>query len=133
MKIKHEKAREYAAKVIQASQHIHDTYVKDTNQGELVAWAIRGLYKETEEKLPTDIKDKLDKIKTLKESQLVELLTDVRERLGLREDLDKHKDIDISLKRMTAHLDPHTTYIDPETINRFRPKPQETSPASASP
>ena len=47
-------------------------------------------------------------------------MTDVRERLGLREDLDKHKDIDISLKRMTAHLDPHTTYIDPETINRFR-------------
>ena len=42
------------------------------------------------------------------------------ERLGLREDLDKHKDIDISLKRMTAHLDPHTTYIDPETIARFR-------------
>ncbi len=120
MKIKHEKAREYAAKVIQASQHIHDTYVKDTNQGELVAWAIRGLYKETEEKLPTDINEKLDKIKILKESQLVELLTDVRERLGLREDLDKHKDIDISLKRMTAHLDPHTTYIDPETINRFR-------------
>jgi C-terminal peptidase prc len=120
MKIKHEKAREYAAKVIQASQHIHDSYVKDTNQGELVAWAIRGLYRDIEEKMPTDVKEKLDKIKGLKEPQLVELLTDVRERLGLREDLDKHKDIDISLKRMTAHLDPHTTYIDPETINRFR-------------
>ncbi len=120
MKMKHEKAREYAAKVIQASQHIHDSYVKDTNQGELVAWAIRGLYKDIEEKVPNDVKEKLDKIKNFKEPQLVELLTDVRERLGLREDLDKHKDIDISLKRMTAHLDPHTTYIDPETINRFR-------------
>jgi carboxyl-terminal processing protease len=120
MKMTHEKAREYAAKVIQASQHIHDSYVKDTNQGELVAWAIRGLYKDLEEKIPTDIKEKLDKIKNLKESQLTEMLTDVRERLGSREDLDRHKDIDISLKRMTGHLDPHTTYIDPETINRFR-------------
>ncbi len=120
MKMTHEKAREYAAKVIQASQHIHDSYVKATNQGELVAWAIRGLYKDIEEKVPADIKEKLDKVKSLKEGQLTEILTDVRERLGSREDLDKHKDIDISLKRMTSHLDPHTTYIDPETINRFR-------------
>src|SRR5206468_984990 len=87
MKIKHEKAREYAAKVIQATQHIHDSYVKDTNQGDLVSWAIRGLYRDIEEKMPADVKEKLDKIKGLKEPQLVELLTDVRERLGLREDL----------------------------------------------
>ena len=120
MKMTHEKAREYAAKVIQASQHIHDSYVKDTNQGELVAWAIRGLYKDIEEKVPTDIKEKLDKAKSLKETQLTELLTTVRERLGSREDLDKHKDIDISLKRMTAHLDAHTTYIDPDMVKQFQ-------------
>ena len=52
MKMKHEKAREYAAKVIQASQHIHDSYVKDTNQGELVAWAIRGFTRTSRKRFP---------------------------------------------------------------------------------
>ena len=48
------------------------------------------------------------------------LLAEAREKLGQREDLANHKDIDISLQRMLAHLDPYTTYYDPETLARFR-------------
>src|SRR5205085_11885104 len=47
------------------------------------------------------------------------LLQTVRSRLGKREDLDKHKDLDIALQRMLSRLDPYTTYIDPETVKRF--------------
>src|SRR5207253_8908699 len=35
------------------------------------------------------------------------------------EDLDKHKDIDITIVSMLRHLDPYTTYIDPESKRRF--------------
>ena len=120
MKIKHDKAGEYAAKIIEATRQIKSSYVKETNQGELVDWALRGLYRYSHEAMPADFKERLTKAKTLTEKQLVTLLTDARERLGSREDLDKHKDIDVSLQLMMRHLDPHTTYIDPDTITRFR-------------
>jgi len=77
------------------------------------------LYRGLDERIPEDIADKLDKAKTLRDTELGTLLQDVRLRLGNREDLDKHKDIDITLQRALTHLDPYTTYIDPETKARF--------------
>ncbi len=47
-------------------------------------------------------------------------MTDVRERLGNREDLANHKDIDYALQRMMTPLDPYTTYIDPEMLAQFK-------------
>src|SRR5262249_2435184 len=120
MKYSRSDARDFAAKIIQASQQLREEYVKELNQGDLVGWAIDGLYKGIGEKMPKDIKDRVAKVKTLKEEELNTLLTDVREKLGNREDLDKHKDIDIALQMMTRKLDPYTTYIDPETVERFR-------------
>jgi C-terminal peptidase prc len=118
-KLKRSTAFAYAAKVIQATQVIRDAYVKEVNQGDMIAWAVRGLYRQIDEKMPSEVKDRLDKAKDLSEAELTALLADVRERLGKREDLDNHKDIDFSLQRMLAHLDPYTTYIDPETLSRF--------------
>jgi carboxyl-terminal processing protease len=113
-------AKKFATKVLEASQMLHDHYVKKVEQHELVAWAIRGLYRKIEEKVPTDVAERLTKIKELSDDELVALLTDVRQRLGKREDLDKHKDVDISLEKMTSHLDPYTTYADPELAKKMR-------------
>jgi C-terminal peptidase prc len=113
-------ARNFAAKVIHASQLVSKEYVKEVSQGELVASAVRGLYSRIDEKVPADIKKRLDQAKGLKEEELTNLLTDVRERLGKREDLASHKDIDFALQRMMGPLDPYTTYIDPETLAQFR-------------
>jgi C-terminal peptidase prc len=106
--------------VLEASQMLHDHYVKKVEQHELVAWAIRGLYRKLEEKVPTDISERLTKIKELSDEDLSALLTDVRQRLGKREDLDKHKDVDISLEKMTSHLDPYTTYAEPELARKLQ-------------
>ena len=92
-------------------------------QGDLIGWAIRGLYQAIDEKIPKEFKERLDKVKDMSEKDLTNLLADVRERLGHREDLDNHKDIDATLQQMLRHLDPYTTYIDPETIEQFK---QET-------
>jgi len=114
------KAMEYADKVLEAVQYVEEEYVKEVNKGELVGWGIRGLYRWIDEKVPEDISDRLDKVKTMRDAELGTLLNDVRQRLGKREDLDKHKDIDITLQRMLSHLDPYTTYVDPETVGRFK-------------
>jgi C-terminal peptidase prc len=124
MKLRRTQALAFARRVMEATQVILDNYVKEVNQGQLVAWGIQGLYRRIDEKMPEDIKKRLEKPKDLKPSEMLTLLADVRERLGNREDLDNHKDLDHTLQRMLFHLDRHTTYIDPEMLARFR---QETS------
>jgi C-terminal peptidase prc len=119
LKLKTATAFAFAAKVIQSTQIIHEGYVKEVNQGDMVAWAIRGLYRQIDEKLPDDVRQRLEKVRDMSEPDLTALLADIRQRLGQREDLGNHKDVDYALQRMLAHLDPYTTYIDPETIARF--------------
>jgi C-terminal peptidase prc len=120
-KLKRRDAVEYARKVMEGVDKLRRNYVKDLNQGELVAWAVRGLYRSVSEEkhIPDDVQDRLKKAKSLKEADLTRLLADAREGLGKREDLGNGKDVDLSLAQMTFHLDPYTTYIDPETVARF--------------
>jgi carboxyl-terminal processing protease len=110
----------FAKKIIEASSIIKDSYVKEVNQGELVGWGIKGLYRKIDEKIPAELEAKLKKVKTMNEEELTTLLAEVRRTLGMREDLDKHKDLDITLQKMLSQLDPYTTYIDPETLDKFR-------------
>jgi C-terminal processing protease CtpA/Prc len=112
-------AEDYAQKVMEAVDFVSENYVKEVKQGDMVAWAIRGLYRRVEEKIPLRIEDRLKKVAGLRKGELLDLLTEARMALGKREDLDKHKDIDLTLQRMLVHLDPYTTYIDPETKAKF--------------
>jgi len=119
MKIKKSEAVAYAGKVIEGIKILRESYVKELNEGEMVGWAIRGLYRRCDLRVPDDIKGQLDKCKDMKEADLITLLTEVREKLGKREDLDKPKDWDISMQQLMSHLDPHTNYIDKETRDQF--------------
>jgi len=94
-------------------------YVKELKQPELVGNAIKGLYSRLEEKLPPELLKRVESAKDLSAQELSALLADTRQNLGKREDLEKNKDIDISLQRMMAKLDPYTTYIDAETKAAF--------------
>jgi len=114
----------FAAKVIQATENILHDYVKEQKQEDLVVWAIKGLYQRLDEKVPGDIKDRLEHAKDMGEKELTALLADARQRLGNREDLANHKDLDIALQRMLSHLDPYTTYIDPEMKKQFEQEMQ---------
>ncbi len=120
MRLPGDEAAKFASKVFAGIQIIDKEYVKEVNKGELVGHAIRGLYRRIDEKVPDDIAAKLGKIKEMEDEDLRVLLQEARSRLGKREDLDKHKDIDVSLQRALAKLDPYTTYIDPETVERFK-------------
>jgi C-terminal peptidase prc len=119
-KLKHADAVEFAETVMDAIKIITRGYVKKLNSRDMVVWAIKGLYRQVDEKLPPKIEARLKDVPDLKDDDLTELLADAREALGKREDLDKHKDIDFTLKRMLyKHTDPYTTYIDPEEKDRM--------------
>jgi carboxyl-terminal processing protease len=119
MKLTHKAARDFAETILDATDLVKDKYVKEVNKGQLVEWAVRGLYRSLDEKVPDDVAKKLAGTKTMKDRELRELLTDVRERLGKREDLDNHKDIDDALLRMLRHLDPYTTFYTPEELRHL--------------
>jgi len=112
-------ANNYALMIMRAVKMVRQGFVKDVNQGQMVDWAVRGLYKHLNEKIPSNIKDKLDKVKDMKEADLLKLLTEARQHLGTREDLANGKDITHSLHPMLGKLDKHTDYIDPETLTRL--------------
>jgi C-terminal peptidase prc len=110
----------FAKKIIEASQIIKENYVKEVSQGDLIGWGLKGLYRRIDEKAPAEVEAKLKKVKGLSEEELTQLLAEARQKLGKREDLDKHKDLDITLQRMLAQLDPYTTYYDPEAVEKFK-------------
>src|SRR5262249_40997016 len=119
-KLSDREAGEYAVMVIRATRLVRANYVKDVNQGQLVDWAVRGLYQRLEQSVPTKIKDQLEKAKTLKEVDLMKVLAEARQHLGKREDLAKGKDITYALHVMLGRLDKHTDYIDPDTLSRTK-------------
>src|SRR5262245_45232456 len=120
MKLRRSDALTYARKVMKGIQLVRDNYVKEITSGDLVRWGILDLYKGLDEKMHPEIQEKLNTVKQMKDPDLSVLLADVRERLGSREDLANGKDVDLTVQRMLSHLDPYTTFIDKETLDKFR-------------
>src|SRR5207244_1828589 len=52
-------ANSFALTVLKAAKVVRLAHVKEFNPGILVDYAVRGLYKSLNEKMPSDIKDKL--------------------------------------------------------------------------
>ncbi len=124
MKLTHKAARDFAETVLDAIDLVKDKYVKPVKKGQMVDWAVRGLYRSLDLSVPEDVAKKLTDLQSVaegkdKDRKLRELLTDVRERLGKREDLDNHKDIDDTLLRMLRHLDPYTTFYTPDELRHL--------------
>jgi len=95
-KLPRAESEEFARKVSKGIATLREEYVKELNRGELVGWAVRGLYKRVDEKVPEAMKKRLDEVKTLDQARQNELLADVREQLGKREDLAENKDVDLA-------------------------------------
>ncbi|HTU91118.1 MAG TPA: S41 family peptidase [Gemmataceae bacterium] len=123
-------AENFAEKVMDAINTITRGYVKELDRHDMVVWAIKGLYRQVDvtgttpvlypNKLPENIAARLKDVADMKQDELKDLLADARQAVGKREDLDKHKDIDWTLKRMLyKHADPYTTYIDKEEKERM--------------
>jgi len=119
-KLTEQEAGKYAITIMRAADLVRRNYFKEVTKAPLVEHAITGMFKSVEEKMPTHLKERLDKVKEMKDAELLRLLTEARQQLGKREDLDKGTDITNSLNAMLAKLDKHTGYIPPEVVDRFR-------------
>lgn len=119
MRLKDADAAEFADKVLEVTRVIEEEYVKEVEPGKMVVWAISELYKFLEEKVPAEVAAKLKKAESMSPDQLKELLVEARTALGKREDLDSLKDLTVALQRMLHKLDPHTTFIDPDSKEAF--------------
>jgi carboxyl-terminal processing protease len=113
-------ALKFATTVMNAVNLVRKEYYKEVTKGPLVENAVTGLYKHIEENVPSDLKERIAKVKEMKDVDLLRLLTDARQQLGKREDLDKGSDITFALNGMCAKLDRHTGYIPPDVVKRFR-------------
>jgi carboxyl-terminal processing protease len=118
MKLARDAANSYAVKVSRGLKMVQGDYIKTLNLSDMTGQAIRGLYQRIDEKMPAQLRERVDKVKDLKEPDLIALLTDAREPLGKREDLDANKDVEISLQSAMAKLDPYSTFIDKESVER---------------
>lgn len=120
LKIEEKDAKEFAEGVLEGTKIIAKEYVKKITEGELINWAIRGLYRNAGEPLPGDIAETLKNVKKLKEAELRQLLVNARTKLGKREAYKEHKDVHVALAQMMRKLDAYSTYIDPETKEEFQ-------------
>jgi C-terminal peptidase prc len=114
MKLSDRDASQFALVVLKGARVVRDGFFKDTNQGSMIEQAIDGLYKAINEKTPPSLKEKLTGIRAMKEADLSKLLSEARQHLGKREDLDKGKDVSYALNAMLTKLDKHTYYYDPD-------------------
>jgi C-terminal peptidase prc len=108
----------YARMVLRATDVVQEKFYKPTNPGQMVEWALRGLYKRVEERMPSSIEQRVEGARRLPRADLLKLLTEARLHLGKREDLAGGADVTYSLQSMTNKLDKHTDYADPDTVKR---------------
>jgi C-terminal peptidase prc len=125
-RLSREDARDFGVAIAKAIRILKFGYVKDVNPGQLTDWAVHGLFRRLDEKVPPEFENRLTRARKLKVAsatnfaKLATLLTDVREYLGKREDLATGKDITFTLNGMLGHLDRHTDYISPEILDQMK-------------
>jgi C-terminal peptidase prc len=119
MVLDEEAAEMFTRKVMSAAGLVEALYVKPTVKGDLVAAAVKGMFRRLEEAVPADLEERLKGAAGWKKADMEEVLTAARLKLGRREDLDGHKDADLAITMLLASLnDPFTSYIDKETIKK---------------
>jgi C-terminal peptidase prc len=115
LKLSRTDAESFATKVLRVAETARESYVKPVTLQDLTSAAIKGLYRTVNEKLPKEIAERLEKIKSLDEDGLKTLLADARQHLGRRDDLKGSKATDLALDMMLHSLDRYSTFIDEET------------------
>jgi carboxyl-terminal processing protease len=120
MKLAEREATKYSVTVLKAADLVRRSYYKEVAKAPLIGHAIEGLFKSVDEKVPSDIKERIAGVKGMKDVELLRLLNDARIHLGKREDLDKGQDITYSLNALLGKLDKHSGYIPPEVVDRFQ-------------
>ncbi|MBL8821668.1 MAG: S41 family peptidase [Planctomycetia bacterium] len=121
LKISQESAEKFADSVLRVMRYARDAYVKPVKLNELAVNAVKGLYRWADEKIPDEMKHKLEKFDSTSESDIKNLLVEARMALGNKDAIKNEKGLDRTLKYMLTMLDRHTVWFNQdelEEINR---------------
>jgi carboxyl-terminal processing protease len=113
-------ADDFVESVLDATRLLSEQHVKPVSQGQLVDWAITGLYLRLGESVSPDIAARWRDTANMSEAELRGLLLAVRESFGPRPELDSLQDIDIALQGVFSRLEPNTTQT-PQQVARNKP------------
>lgn len=116
LKISQESAEKYADSLLRVMRHTRDYYVKAVKLDEMAVNAVKGLYRWADEKIPADMKARLEKFKTEDEGEIRKLLIDARQALGNRDAIKNEKGLDRTLKYMLTNLDRHTVWFNADEL-----------------
>jgi C-terminal peptidase prc len=116
MKLNREAAEKFARQTLSGLELIRRSYIRSLEWSDLAQWSVRGLYRSLEEPWPEDMTARLQPDRVASREAVSEVLVEARLRLGQREDLDKHRDVDAALRSVVSKLDPHSLYISEEEM-----------------
>lgn len=116
LKISREAAEKFADGILRVMRYTREAYVKSVKIDEMAVHAVKGLYRWADEKIPAEMKAKLDKFKTDDEDQIKELLVEARVALGNKDAIKNEKGLDRTLKYMLTNLDRHTVWFNAEEL-----------------
>lgn len=120
MKLDRKDALKYAELLVDGCNRVKGMFIRDVNLNEMVANGVRGMYHRVDEKLAPELDNKLKNLQSLRRSEVLETIADARMPLGNREDLENHKDADISFQAMSQKLgDKYTTYYDKDKVEEI--------------
>ncbi|MFO0847358.1 MAG: S41 family peptidase [Gemmataceae bacterium] len=124
LKVTPEQTEKYARTVLEAIDQVRRKYVREVSTGEWAALAVKGLYWRLDEPVPAEVTAALENAKGMSRTKVIELLQDVRSRLGVRDDIPDNKDVDKTIDGMCFELyltyrDPYTSYFDSETLKKI--------------
>jgi len=117
--INKESAEKFAENVMRVMRFTRDYYVKTVKLDDMAVHAVKGLYRYADEKIPADMKARLDKFKTEDEAQIKDLLVDARIALGNKDAVKNEKGLDRALKYMLTNLDKHTVWFNQEELDEL--------------
>jgi len=117
LKLNDDDAKTYAKRLVFGLERYKANYIKELDLGEMIAQAVKGLYTKADQKIPSDIEERLKKAKGMGKNDLLDLLRDARIPLGKREDFDRDRDVEISIQSGIYKLvDPYTDYTDKDKV-----------------
>ncbi len=113
-------AETFASRVVEVIKLAEDEHFLRFNRGDLIADAVRALYRSAEAGVPEELGQRLREVAGKSEDEQKKLLADAREALGRREALGAHQDIDVASSGMLQRMDPYSKYVSPSQLDEYR-------------
>nr|BAL54184.1 protease [uncultured Planctomycetota bacterium] len=125
LRVSQKEAETFADRVLRVATIARANYVKPVTYGDLIPAAVRGLYRFMQEKVPPEIEKRLDDVPNLTTSEIRELLAEVRQKIGQRDDIQGNKAVYRACDAMLHSLDNYSGFIDPETVAEIERQTQQ--------